>query len=125
MSDKYRTKVGIDVVEKVISLKEADQEFLTNKTILAYLGGVSKEFIKDLRETGVLPFYKVRNTIVRPLVASSCVRSFSRLQECLHKTEERRLVGLYSSSAHLFQMFLHCINTFLDMIEHITLTSGI
>lgn len=63
MSDKYHTKVGIDVIEKVISLKEADQEFLTNKTILAYLGGVSKEFIKDLRETGVLPFYKVRNTI--------------------------------------------------------------
>lgn len=63
MSDKYHTKVGIDVVEKIISLKEADQEFLTNKTILAYLGGVSKEFIKDLRETGVLPFYKVRNTI--------------------------------------------------------------
>lgn len=63
MSDKYHTKVGIDVVEKIISLKEADQEFLTNKTILAYLGGVSKEFIKGLRETGVLPFYKVRNTI--------------------------------------------------------------
>nr|WP_303256018.1 helix-turn-helix domain-containing protein [uncultured Prevotella sp.] len=63
MSDRFHTKVGIDVVEKVISLKEADQEFLTNKTILAYLGGVSKEFIKDLRETGVLPFYKVRNTI--------------------------------------------------------------
>ena len=58
-----RVDQGIDVVEKVISLKEADQEFLTNKTILAYLGGVSKEFIKDLRETGVLPFYKVRNTI--------------------------------------------------------------
>lgn len=63
MSDKYRTKVGIDVIEKVISLKEADQEFLTNKTILAYLDGVSKEFIKDLRETGSLPYYKVRNTI--------------------------------------------------------------
>ena len=63
MSDKYRTKVGIDAIEKVISLKEAEQEFLTNKTILAYLGGVSKEFIKDLRESGVLPYYKVRNTI--------------------------------------------------------------
>lgn len=63
MSDKFRTKVGIDIVEKVITMKEIDQEFLTNKTILAYLGGVSKEFIKDLRETGVLPFYKVRNTI--------------------------------------------------------------
>lgn len=63
MAPKYHTKVGIDVVEKIISLKEVDQEFLTNKTILAYLGGVSKEFIKDLRETGVLPFYKVRNTI--------------------------------------------------------------
>ena len=63
MSDKYRTKVGIDVIEKVISLKEAEQEFLTNKTIMSYLGGVSKEFIKDLRETGALPYYKVRNTI--------------------------------------------------------------
>lgn len=63
MSDKYRTKVGIDVIEKIITMKEVDQEFLTNKTILAYLGGVSKEFIKDLRESGVLPYYKVRNTI--------------------------------------------------------------
>ena len=58
-----RSKVGIDVVEKIISLKEVDQEFLTNKTILAYLGGVSKEYIKDLRESDVLPYYKVRNTI--------------------------------------------------------------
>lgn len=63
MSEKYRTKVCIYVIEKVISLKEAEQEFLTNKTILAYLGGVSKEFIKYLRETGALPYYKVRNTI--------------------------------------------------------------
>ena len=63
MSDKYRKKIGIDIVEKVITMKEIDQEFLTNKTILAYLGGVSREFIKDLRETGNLPYYKVRNTI--------------------------------------------------------------
>ena len=63
MEPKYHTKVGIDVVEKIISLKEIDQEFLTNKTILAYLGGVSKEFVKDLRETGILPYYKVRNTV--------------------------------------------------------------
>lgn len=63
MEPKYHTKVGIDVVEKIISLKEVDQEFLTNKTILAYLGGVSRDFIRNLRETGVLPFYKVRNTI--------------------------------------------------------------
>lgn len=63
MSDRFRTKVGIDVVEKIISLKEVDQEFLTNKTILAYLGGVSKEFVKDLREAGILPYYKVCNTV--------------------------------------------------------------
>lgn len=61
--NKNRTKVGIDIVEKVITMKEIDQEFLTNKTILAYLGGVSRDFIRNLRETGVLPFYKVRNTI--------------------------------------------------------------
>lgn len=64
MAPKYHTKVGIDVVEKIISLKEIDQEFLTNKTILAYLGGVSKDFVRDLRETGALPYYKVRNTIL-------------------------------------------------------------
>lgn len=64
MQGKNRSKVGIDVVEKIISLKEIDQEFLTNKTILAYLGGVSKDFVRDLRETGVLPYYKVRNTIL-------------------------------------------------------------
>lgn len=63
MPDKYRTKIGIEIVEKVITMKEIDQEFLTNKTILAYLGGVSRDFIRNLRETGVLPFYKVRNTI--------------------------------------------------------------
>ena len=63
MPGNNRSKVGIDVVEKIISLKEVDQEFLTNKTILTYLGGVSKEYIKDLRESGVLPYYKVRNTI--------------------------------------------------------------
>lgn len=63
MSDRFRTKIGIDIVEKVITMKEIDQEFLTNKTILAYLGGVSRDFIRNLCETGVLPFYKVRNTI--------------------------------------------------------------
>ena len=61
--NRNRTKIGIDIVEKVITMKEIDQEFLTNKTILAYLGGVSRDFIRNLRETGVLPFYKVRNTI--------------------------------------------------------------
>ena len=60
---KYKTRVGINVVEKVISLKEQDQEFLTNKTILSYLGGVSKEFVRDLRESGGLLYYKIRNTI--------------------------------------------------------------
>lgn len=63
MPPKYHTKVGIDVVEKVISLREQDQEFLTNKSILAFLGGVSKDFVEDLRKSGELPYYKVRNTI--------------------------------------------------------------
>lgn len=63
MLGKHHTKIGIDIVEKVITMKEIDQEFLTNKTILSYLGGVSKEYIKDLRESGILPYYKVRNTI--------------------------------------------------------------
>lgn len=56
-------KVGIQVVANTITMKEQGQEFLTNKTILSYLGGVSKDFVKDLRESGVLPFYKVNNTI--------------------------------------------------------------
>lgn len=56
-------KIGIQVVAKTVTMKEVDQEFLTNKTILAYLGGVSKDFIKDLRESGQLHYYKVNNTI--------------------------------------------------------------
>ncbi len=64
MPAKYHTKVGIDVVQKVISLREQGQEFLTNKSILAYLGGVSKDFVEELRKSGELPYYKVRNTIL-------------------------------------------------------------
>lgn len=56
-------KIGIQVVAKTVTMKEVEQEFLTNKTILAYLGGVSKDFIKDLRESGQLHYYKVNNTI--------------------------------------------------------------
>ena len=63
MPPKHHTKVGIDVVEKVISLREQDQEFLTNKSILVFLGGVSKDFVEELRKSGELPYYKVRNTI--------------------------------------------------------------
>lgn len=61
--NKNKKRIGINVVEEVISLKEQDQEFLTNKTILSYLGGVSKDFVKDLRESGELPYYKIRNII--------------------------------------------------------------
>lgn len=72
-------KLGINVVEKVLTMKEMDQEFLTNKSILAYLGGVSKDFVKNLRESGQLHFYKVNNTIfykvsdVRRLIESNKV----------------------------------------------------
>lgn len=72
-------KLGIQVVEKVLTMKEADQEFLTNKSILAYLGGVSKDFVKNLRESGQLHCYKVNNTIfykvseVRRLIESNKV----------------------------------------------------
>ena len=55
--------MGINVVEKIISLKEQDKEFLTTKSLSVYLGGVSKDFIKDLRDSGELPYYKVRQTI--------------------------------------------------------------
>ena len=64
MPSRYHTKVGIDVIEKVVSLREQGQEFLTNKSILSYLGGVSKDFVDDLRRTGELPYSKVRNTIL-------------------------------------------------------------
>ena len=53
-SDRLKTRVGINVVEKIISLKEQDKEFLTTKSLSVYLGGVSKDFIKDLRDSGVL-----------------------------------------------------------------------
>lgn len=63
MASKRHTEVNIDVVGKTVTLREQGQEFLTNKSILSYLGGVSKDFIQDLRESGQLPYYKVRNTI--------------------------------------------------------------
>lgn len=56
-------KISIQVVAKTLTMKEQEQEFLTNKTILTYLGGVSKDYVKDLRERGMLPYYKVNNTI--------------------------------------------------------------
>ena len=62
-SDRLKTRVGINVVEKIISLKVQDQEFFTTKSLSVYLGGVSKDFIKDLRDSGELPYYKVRQTI--------------------------------------------------------------
>ena len=62
-NEKYKPRVGINVIEKMISLKEQNQKFLTNKIILSYLGGVSRDFIRDLRESGELPYYKIRNTI--------------------------------------------------------------
>lgn len=63
-ASKCHTDVSIDVVgKKTITLREQGQEFLTNKSILSYLGGVSKDFVQDLRESGLLPYYKVRNTI--------------------------------------------------------------
>ena len=62
-NDKYKTHVGINVIEKVISLKEQDQEFLTNKTIMSYLGSIKKKKIRERSESGELPYYKIRNTI--------------------------------------------------------------
>lgn len=57
-------KIRVEVVEKVVTMKEQGQEFLTNKSILSYLGGVSKDFVDDLRRSGELPYFKVRNTIL-------------------------------------------------------------
>lgn len=62
-SDRLKTRVGINVEEKIISLKVQDQEFFITKSLSVYLGGVSKDFIKDLRDSGELPYYKVRKTI--------------------------------------------------------------
>ena len=61
---RCRASFNINVVEKVLSLKEQEQEFLTSKSLAVFLGGVSKDFIKDLRESGQLPTYKLRNTFL-------------------------------------------------------------
>lgn len=58
------SKIRIEVIEKVVTMKEAGQGFFTTKSLMVYLGGVSKDFIKDLRESGELLFYKLRNTIL-------------------------------------------------------------
>lgn len=61
---KCRASLNINVVEKVLSLKEQEQEFLTSKSLAVFLGGVSKDFIKDLRESEQLPIYRLRNTFL-------------------------------------------------------------
>lgn len=62
---KERTRVSAAraVARRTVSVREENQKFLTGKTLQVYLGGVSKDFIKDLRESGELHFYKVRNTL--------------------------------------------------------------
>ncbi len=57
-------KIRIEVVEKVVTMKEVGQAFLTTKSLMAYLGGVSRYFVQDLRDSGELPYYKVRNTVL-------------------------------------------------------------
>lgn len=57
-------QVRIEVVEKVVTMKEQEQAFLTTKSLMAYLGGVSRDFVKDLRMSGELPYYKVRGTVL-------------------------------------------------------------
>ena len=44
---------------------------------------------------------------VGSLVASPGIRSLSCLSECLHETEERRLIFFLCSRTNLLQMFLH------------------
>ena len=58
---KCRASLNINVVEKVLSLKEQEQEFLTSKSLAVFLGGVSKAFIKHLREPGRLPLNRLRH----------------------------------------------------------------
>lgn len=62
---KERTRVSAarTVARRTVSVREENQKFLTGKTLQVYLGGVSKDFIKDLRESGELHFYKVRHTL--------------------------------------------------------------
>ncbi len=57
-------QVRIEVVEKVVTMKEQEQAFLTTKSLMAYLGGVSKDFVEELRKSGELPYYKLRSTFL-------------------------------------------------------------
>lgn len=57
-------QIRVEVVAKVVTMKEVGQAFFTTKTLRAYLGGVSRDFLQDLRDSGELPFYKLRGTVL-------------------------------------------------------------
>ncbi len=49
--------------EVVKAVKPAEQEYFTTKSLMTFLGGVSRDFIDSLRENGQLPYCKVGHTI--------------------------------------------------------------
>lgn len=45
------------------TIQELSQEYLTTKSLMVFLGGVSRDFVDDLRESGKLPYCKVGHTV--------------------------------------------------------------
>lgn len=60
MSMLGRTRAGI-VPAKV---EPVEQEYMTTKGVMDYLGGVSRDFVDDLKRSGRLPFCKIGHTIL-------------------------------------------------------------
>lgn len=52
--------------EKFLKLEPVpiEQGYMTTKGVMSYLGGVSRDFVDDLRESGRLPYCKVGHTIL-------------------------------------------------------------
>lgn len=60
MSMRGRTRAEMVPVK----VETVGQEYMTTKGVMDYLGGVSRDFIDDLRRSGRLPFCKIGHTIL-------------------------------------------------------------
>lgn len=52
------------LMNKIKAIKEVEQEYFTTKSLMIFLGGVSRDFVDGLRENGQLPYCKVGHTIL-------------------------------------------------------------
>ena len=96
------------------------------KSLSVYLGGVSKDFIKDLRESGELPYYKVRKTIYYPpWHPQGGLRRGARIYRITINANIRCSVGLLQISWDFKHPWCFYKRTQISRIYRITINANI